>query len=149
MATQTDYAWAAGFFDGEGCVSARSGRYVGLSITVIQKDIRPIRKFSGIFACEEKIRIVHRDKRKNHYYQIVLCADKAASVLSLMLPYLSLKRDVAEVGLNLQSSINVAHRGFGGLTEDDLQYRRLLAEQIKWLNTGRWAAATTKSEGLE
>ena len=44
------YAWAAGFFDGEGYVGVRSngGKGLGIQAMVVQKDLRPLKRFKRI-----------------------------------------------------------------------------------------------------
>jgi len=155
MATATDYAWAAGFFDGEGCVSLgertrRPGQtYPGLSVIVVQKDRRALDQFYAIFNSTEKISVVTRTHFKRPYYRLSLSGNRAVEVLTAMLPYLTVKREVALVGLALQQSINEHSRSVraSGLPAEVLEYRRSLIVKAKWLNTGRWAAATTKSRG--
>lgn len=147
MSEQTQYAWAAGFFDGEGCVSLhRQGRWTCVRIILVQKDIRPMERFMATFGCAETLSVVTRRNRTNHYYRLVISGRKAADVLTKMLPYLTLKRDVAEVALDLQARVDrigLANR-WAPLSNDEVAYRQSLVEKAKWLNSGRWAAATTK-----
>jgi hypothetical protein len=73
MATREELAWAAGFFDGEGCVGAYAGppskggvrrRY--LRVSVAQKQRPLLDKYLGIFGCGA----VYEDKRRPmHAYQ--------------------------------------------------------------------------------
>ena len=152
MATERQFAWAAGFFDGEGCVNLHTQKgFTCLRIIVVQKDIRPLEHFKMIFDRDETIGKVYRRNRRNVYYRFVLSGDRAADALRKMLPYLILKREVAEVGLELQSSVN-EHReryGKGGMPASVKEYRKTLVESVKWLNTGRWAAAETKPRGSD
>ena len=43
MTDKTELAWAAGFFDGEGCTTTVNG---SASIVVVQKDRRPLDRFA-------------------------------------------------------------------------------------------------------
>ncbi|HKT90082.1 MAG TPA: LAGLIDADG family homing endonuclease [Candidatus Sulfotelmatobacter sp.] len=152
MATETDYAWAAGFFDGEGCVSIYSQkRYTCARVHIVQKDIRPLIRMSKMFGERERIGSVKRADRRHTYYRLTFSGQRAADVLEKMLPYLSLKREVAMLALQLQESVNkfsVKERT-NVLPDSEMAYRRSLSEKAKWLNSGRWAAATTKPSGPE
>jgi LAGLIDADG endonuclease len=46
MPKKWEYAWAAGFIDGEGCFSLHSNQRVRLS--VVQHDLRPLKKLQTI-----------------------------------------------------------------------------------------------------
>jgi len=147
MSEQTQYAWAAGFFDGEGCVSLHNQeRWTCVRIILVQKDIRPLEHFKAIFDCSETLGIVTRRNRRNHYYRLVISGKKAAEVLTKMLPYLTLKRAVAEVALDLQSRVDSqgGYNRWNRMSDEELAIRRSLVDKVKWLNSGRWAAATTK-----
>src|SRR5258708_5563298 len=147
MSEQTQYAWAAGFFDGEGCVSLhRQGRWTCARIILVQKDIRPLEQFRSIFDCTEMLSVVTRRNRRNHYYRLVISGRKAADVLTKMLPYLTLKRAVAEVALDLQSRVDSqgGYNRWSVMSDEELAVRNALVEKAKWLNSGRWAAAETK-----
>lgn len=46
---KSDSAWAAGFFEGEGCVSCYTGTHRFLIITITQADIEPLERFRDAF----------------------------------------------------------------------------------------------------
>jgi hypothetical protein len=151
MSEQTQYAWAAGFFDGEGCVNiSHVGRNTCLRLHIVQKDIRPIERFREIFQLQQKFGIVTRPNRRHSYYRLTVSGAQAADVLRKMLPYLALKRDVAEVGLDLQADVERYNtRGrWSVIPDSSIEFRKGCVIRSKWLNTGRWAAATTEPEGL-
>lgn len=164
MVTQLDYAWAAGFFDGEGCVSLSDctkrnsprgpARHITMKILICQKDRRPLDKFKGLFGGEIKP-FVRGGKNarggQSLVWEIVLRATLAANALKLMLPYLTLKGDVARVALELQARIDSYPRKGRGcpLSEQEIAIRRELLAKALWLNSGRWAAAETKPSGPE
>ena len=153
MSEQTQYAWAAGFFDGEGCVSLHSqDRWTCARIIMAQKDIRPLEHFRSIFQLTEKI---SHDTRKHKtgvkvYYRLVVSGRSAADVLTKMLPYLTLKRDVAEVALDLQARVDATgpRNKWNPLPDAEIEARKALVGKAKWLNSGRWAAAETKPTDL-
>jgi hypothetical protein len=150
MASQTQYAWAAGFSDGEACVSLqRQKGYYCVRFHLVQKDIRPLEHFKAIFELDETIHVVHQNHHKRDYFRLTVSGKRAAEILTLMLPYLTLKREVAEVAIELSrtmESVSYAER-LAGLTTDEKAKRELLYQRAKWLNSGRWAAAETKPRG--
>jgi len=104
-------AWAAGFFDGEGCVSlhlhskAPGQQYPMVQIILVQKDRRPIEYFHAIFGARERVGITRRGPQKRPYYRLTYGGQNAARVLTDLLPYLTLKRDVAEVALDVDGGL--------------------------------------------
>lgn len=138
MVTETDYAWAAGFVDGDGCISLylHSGvrhKYANVAVIVVQKDISPLEHFKVVFGVDNKIGVTRRGKHT--YFRLSINGQSAKPVLEKMLPYLVLKKTVAETALALLASKDEAHK----------------VELIKkgmYLNSGRWAAAETKSNSL-
>jgi len=157
MASQTEYAWAAGFFDGEGCVSIsctnRNRRHYQLMVQVAQKDIKPLEAWREIFQISTPIRETSRARHGviSYYHRLFFHGPEARRVLQLMLPYLRLKREVAEAGIEFQNSIEqfYSHRGrYSKLPDHVITSREILYQRVKWLNRGRFATATTKPEGL-
>lgn len=150
MSGQTDFAWAAGFFDGEGCINlSHQGRYHVVRLILVQKDIRPLQRFVEVFQCSEKIGTVTRTTWKRPYYRLTMSGGRACDVLQKMLPYLTLKRDVAMVALDLQATMEkyTAKERSAGLPDSEIEYRKTLVAKAKWLNSGRWTASTTERDG--
>ncbi len=99
MARQEDLIWAAGFFDGEGCISIQKQQkqtrlYYYMSVSVYQNDCRPLDDFLELFggsilpeAPAQKWRASGRT---------------AAAMLSEMLPYLRVKREQAITAIAFQ-----------------------------------------------
>ena len=103
MSHETDLAWAAGFFDGDGSVyiaskaiSPRGVRYFGLELSISQVDPRPLHKYREMFggAISMNPRPIHRDWGKWK-----AGGKNAAIVLRQLLPYLLSKRGEAELAL--------------------------------------------------
>lgn len=106
MASEIECAWAAGFFDGEGCVliypqRGRTGLRHSLRIVVIQVDVRPLfemkRLFGGRVSIKQKATAA---SAQSHQWD----AGPVPSMHALiaMLPYLRVKKEVAELGINFQ-----------------------------------------------
>jgi hypothetical protein len=157
-------AWAAGFFDGEGCVSLSDCtkknsprgpvRHVAMKIIVAQKVTTPLEKFVELFGGRINPASSSGPNAlggRFRGWEWTLRSTAAVDALTKMLPYLTIKREVAEVALDLQSRIDNYPRVGRGcpLSDSEVLVRRSLLEKAKWLNTGRWAAATTKPSGPE
>lgn len=95
--------WMAGFFDGEGCVrlnrfrQRRRPRTVTfrLDVAISQKHRLPLDHFVESFG--GSIRAVRH--RGMLYFIWSVNGDGAATMLTALLPYLRLKREIAELGL--------------------------------------------------
>lgn len=85
-------AWAAGFFDGEGCVSFRNG--VLYRIDWAQKILSPIIELDMIF------KTGHIYGGKNKCYRYSIFGKEAVYALVEMLPYLLVKKEKAMQGIS-------------------------------------------------
>lgn len=157
---QTLYAWAAGFFDGEGCVSIcktrqqrLKGTYYGLKIITTQLDPRPLERFKTIFEVSYPIQLVKGSKGKQKdYHRLTFSGPNAKDALIKMLPHLTVKSDLARLGIEFQNlvdntSIKVRRAGF---SVEDVEKREALYTQVKSLQqkTRFRAAAETNPENL-
>jgi hypothetical protein len=103
-ARQLELAWAAGFFDGEGCTDiqhrhgpVRSYKYVRLQVS--QKDRRALDRWVDAIGLG-KVRGPY-EKARGDYYRISLSDKEARAALKLMHPYLgTVKREQAARVLN-------------------------------------------------
>ena len=95
VGSDTERAWAAGFFDGEGSVWAyfdkRPGRRPGIGLQVEQADIRPLQRFREAIGvkCNITRRPEPRGTSRRRTYRIYLTNSKALSALAAMWPWLS------------------------------------------------------------
>lgn len=101
---QTDIAWAAGFFDGEGCIQLQ-GKCATLAIA--QKDGEPLARFQKIFGMGK---ISYRDiitpkGKKSYVHTYTVSGLSAVLVLSLMLSYLTVKQSKAIKAINLRPKL--------------------------------------------
>lgn len=142
---QADIIWAAGFFDGEGCVLIhergpfiRKGKYrVGgyriLIVTVAQVDPAPLEKLRALFGGNIGLQRAKLPGRADRYNWRA-SARTAGNALRQLVPYLVNKRAVAELGLGFQ-----ALKGTNGPTRWPLSSARKAKEKwyadaIRWLN---------------
>ncbi|HEX6826171.1 MAG TPA: LAGLIDADG family homing endonuclease [Nitrospiraceae bacterium] len=130
-------AWAAGFFDGEGCVSISSaverGKYrrYQLSVIIAQKVREPLDVFVSLFGGSVTALKVHGST----YFQYKTTGFNAWSILQSLLPYLTVKREVAEVGMQFQEVLESTLPKKGTKrTESQNTQMELLYQQAKYLN---------------
>lgn len=100
MARQEDVIWAAGFFDGEGCISItrqekRGKLYHWMMISVFQNHSASLELllelFGGSIGTEDEA------------WKWRACGPTAGEALKEMLPYLRVKRSQAEIAISFQA----------------------------------------------
>lgn len=132
----TDAAWAAGFLDGEGCVSVVRCTHKGVAreqvqvlVDAAQVKPEPLRKLAVLFGGT-----VRFNPRQQGIYTWRVYGRKAGVVLTAVLPYLVGKRRQAELCLELLSL-----QGGPGQRRSDAVYARALgiAEELRGLNQRR------------
>jgi len=137
-------AWAAGFFDGEGYVTIQERnskingkKYRGYYLRVGLKHVAPepvyeLQKlFGGTIRVESRKFNKDGCNRKNIHAWQVSC-QQAKECLIQMMPYLINKIQVAELGIELQ---NTMQKSKHTLTDDLHVYRALLKDKITKLNS--------------
>jgi len=100
VARQEDLIWAAGFIDGESCISIqRQERYDSvyfyMSMKVFQNDPRPLVDLTELFG--------GTIAQEGNGQSWRLGGPAAAEALKELLPYLRVKREQAEVAISFQS----------------------------------------------
>lgn len=97
-----EVAWAAGFFDGEGCVSiaksARKGQplpYYRADLIVSNTSREPLDRFAGLFGGRVVVVRLAQHKRKLTYGWKTTGTSHSAKVLLELLPWLTCKREQA------------------------------------------------------
>jgi len=134
MPNATDLAWAAGFFDGEGCIGIYKRHHApesyAISLSVAQVDPRPLRRFAEIVGGPVAPSRARGNQRP--YWRWALTNRRGADVLSVLYEYLVGKKEQAALALEFQGMIE-SDRSSGGrvlLTDADRARRREYAEQI-------------------
>jgi hypothetical protein len=93
--SETELAWAAGFFDGEGCArlsksKTKKGKiYFSLQLSVAQKDERPLHRFGSAVRCGDVFGPYGRVVGCSMFYWRTTNVDGFERVVSLLWPYLS------------------------------------------------------------
>ena len=105
-------AWAAGFFDGEGCISIgkpinkrlrKDGTgyrhtWYQLQAIVAQRNRRPLEVLVGLFGGNITIVKIHGSS----YFYLRMHGPKAMAMLQRLLPFLVLKQEQAELAIRFQ-----------------------------------------------
>ena len=107
MPIETDYAWAAGFLDGEGCFQAvkrRSGpgHTYNPSLSASQACRQPLERLQEIFGgaiCESKTRL--RPGESRIWLWQVFSAEALREILPKLIPYMTVKQKEATLLLAL------------------------------------------------
>lgn len=149
MVNDTDLAYIAGYFDGEGCVSVWkrrpaytciSPRHI-LNIQISSTDKSGLDWINSRF--KGKMLYAHNRTKSNSAdsWKWLVSAKRAADILRLILPYLKLKRREAELAIQLQDDMqrhlheprNHGRRGIAPLSVERQAFRDGLMDQIKSL----------------
>ena len=135
-------AWAAGFFDGEGCISIskpinkrKNGvHYTGyqLQAIVAQRDRRPLEVIVGLFGGNITAVKIHGST----YWYLRKHGAKAAELLEQLLPFLVLKKEQAELALRFHKYWNDTrpYRRDIGRSPDEMQTLEMFYQQSKQFN---------------
>lgn len=153
--TQTDLAWAAGFFDGEGWVMVtrkRSGDRMrfGLQVAVGQTSLEPLEKFQVWFGGR-----IHRlvDRPRSHpVWQWRVGSWMARAVLQQLLPFLVVKRAEAETAIRFQDWMDrPRQRDASGhrvtLSTEDIRLSEQFRIEIREIRSAR-TLRSSKREGV-
>ena len=143
MSNELDYvAWAAGFFDGEGCVAAycylQKEGYLqyDLTIQVGQVELAPLRRLEEMWGGHINVQNEARAGWRRTYCW-KLYGRKAASALTEMIPYLTVKKEQAELFVRLNAMVSAGiKRGRGqAVSEEEKAERADIVRNIALLKT--------------
>jgi hypothetical protein len=109
MSVETDLAWCAGFFDGEGNIRCRYRAKYGyeLQLQISQKDRRVLDRFkrsiksAGLYGSEIFFGGPYSDNRGYSFYRLYIANSNAIKAFEAMKPYLDeAKLEQAEEAIN-------------------------------------------------
>jgi hypothetical protein len=129
MPDEYDMAWIAGFFDGEGCITARVAENGSptLQVSIGQKDRTQLEFIQEIFGGS-----ITEIKGKDHYH-LSMYATTAIRMLEAIIPHLRLKRPQAVLAVEFVSY----SRGQGIKVSAEGKTRRLeIVTELKALKKG-------------
>ena len=146
--SETDLAWAAGFIDADGCVSVqrspavsqtfRGGYYYSLSVQGINTHLGALERLQGMFGGAVRARKQGGSPHSaiTHDWRILNRA--AGEVLELLIPYLIIKRERAELALVFLRDYQISLARGRHRRKTEYQFKRgaEIWEQMKTLNTG-------------
>jgi hypothetical protein len=142
--TKTDLAWAAGFFDGEGCVAVGRNKknnsqkpwWFHVSVALVCTNKPAIEKFLNI------AEIGSLNKRKRTKTNKLTWAWRASltnskEFLEKLLPYLIIKKEEVKLAIKLSNSMK---RGgnYRSYTNKERKERIKLSKQISLLKKREW-----------
>jgi len=136
LSEQERLIWAAGLFDGEGCINIsrqRKGKaWSRLMIIVVVTELEPIMMLQSLFP-GSWVNVVHRKNRNKHYHRWTMSGRKAADALVRLFPYLVIKRDQAQKGIDFQDHVDEWKpqvTGSRSLPDEIKEYRQLVAAEM-------------------
>lgn len=125
-----DIIWAAGFFDGEGCIILRKIKNsYAVRITVSQVNPAPITKLHQLFGGHISQQ-QSKNKKWKQQYKWEQDARSAIETLKLIRPYLICKQNVADLAFEFQ----LLKRKGRKLTEQDISLEQDFKKKISFLN---------------
>lgn len=145
MRSKIELAWAAGFFDGEGCVSItkcirRGGTHHGLRVDICQTNEEVLDVFYKVVGERGSQHSFSFDKPNwQTKYSIIYCGRPAVNVLRKLLPYLVLKADQARLGIRLQERLWIPKNRRLGLSDEELMIRDQMWQEIAAMKNRRAA----------
>jgi hypothetical protein len=138
-----DWAQLAAYIDGEGSIlintqrwNVKGGRSKGfglaLRVTVANTDVRLMQwckeTFGGTFA-EANTSKYYEGKNWKHAYHWGAPNVRGAWILFNCLPYFKIKREQAEIGIQLQESVALTYRGYSQRVPEDVKAHRIGLKQ--------------------
>ena len=128
--SELDLAYAAGLFDGEGCIYVAAHDRFRLRVQVGMVERAGTTWLHENFGGKLQVK---KSQNKNWRAQTVWCLSckQAAMFLELILPYMKLKHEQAELALEREARKGPV--GSGKLSEQELVARGVLADEIKRL----------------
>jgi len=136
---ELDIAWAAGFFDGEGCIQIRKSKtgnkmYYTLLVSIDNTDPRPLLDLKRIMGGVTKLKgaqSIHSDTWENRsVWRWAVMSKQAELILRSLLPYLRNKKEEAELALLYRETL-VGPKGYKGFDEESVIKIREKLQQLK------------------
>ena len=132
-------SWAAGFIDGEGCISigkqkSKDHNWYGytLNLAVSQKTAAPLERLHQMFGGH----FFPYQYKGNTYYRWQQWGPGALLAIKEVLPYLLVKRAVAEVGIQFQEQMTAWNKQYGrqGYPQEVVDGREVFYLQARMMN---------------
>lgn len=128
----TEHAWAAGFFDGEGCIylSQKDSGRSSIVVSVDQTVLPPLTRLKGIFGGQ--ITQTKLTSTGNKVWRWSLCNKKIVPFLEAIFPYATVKKSQIDIALGW------AHKSRGtSLTAEESALRAHIGLVLRDMKRGR------------
>lgn len=140
-------AWAAGFFDGEGCIMLtkrhrKNSLNYDLRITVANTDIRSLHKFRQMFGGSIQVQVRPDHERWLPSWTWVAQNRAAEQCLLRLLPWLVVKHEQAELAIRSRQYVDRRHRK----TTMDLDRLEWMKQELSRLKIPSEAHAETPGQ---
>lgn len=139
MIAERNIIWAAGVIDGEGCIllkKVKGGKndLHTLDLEVSMTDYHAVKKLHEIFGIGSFRPSRRKKKQANHRqaWRWVCTSNDAMEVIELVLPYLIVKREQAELATKF-SELKKKHPGRKGLSQEEVNIREEMFLKMKEL----------------
>ena len=139
--SETEKAYLAGLFDGEGCVGyysrgvSKEVQYHSASLHIAMTDPKAITWLMDKLSVGKVSIIAHSGRRKTVYSWQVCRKAHVREILELIRPYLLTKADQVELLLKLLAMEDAVSGGHGSLTPTVLAFRQHVTNELKRLKT--------------
>lgn len=136
MPNETDYAWAAGFLDGEGCLGVYVGSgYGGCKTHVVRVSVSStsrevVEHLQGIIGGSVTVKSHQREGWSQGYQLQISRAAAVVHALEMLMPYIVLKRPEAELVLQFCRGITSKSSPKAKLTDEERAWRDGLVVQL-------------------
>lgn len=143
--TQTDRinpAYAAGFLDGEGCITIGKARQTGnpqrlyytLNVTAANTNLAVLQRLEKTYGGSTLGRADHIAKGWKQGYRWRVSSWGAVAFLKEVMPFLIVKRRQAEIALEFQQNMRHSGNRWSVLSDRECEYREKLYWEIRKLN---------------
>jgi hypothetical protein len=153
LLTVEEVAYAAGFFDGEGHIriqkhSSRCDTFL-LQVSLTQATPYPLDWFVEKFGGTTKGRVVPYKDGKRTIYNWQSSSFVAERFLRVVLPYLRVKRDEADLALRFRGTFRPQHipGGHKRMDTNTLALRRAMAGQLRQMRKDKRSEASLVAYG--
>lgn len=104
-------AWAAGFFEGEGCISKRSQR-PAVRLAVVNKDLEMLHRFQAVVRCGK----IYKSSTNGCWQWVSVRTEDVQRAMEMLWPWLSDRRRSTYLRLEADRLEAHHHRyGYGGI----------------------------------
>lgn len=137
MEKELEYAWAAGFIDGEGCI--RVSRFVvsptytshNLRLQVGVCHLESLERLKGIFGVGGIYLAAQRSAKQNEAYTWVVTGLDAIAVIKHIMPFLVTKRVEAQVALRMEPLLGFTYKFRQRVDPEIVRQREEICKELR------------------